>query len=168
MGRDTLEQFTLFDIDDKVLIKKGEHTQICRSCKIEKPLHHFNTKGKFYDGYSYLAFDCQKCDSQRKYEGVKRAEKYGYPPKDYCCPICERNEEQIKNHLLKIDKDYNIIERTFRFSVWAIDHDHDTKEFRGWLCSKCNTALGIFGDTITGLEKAIKYLKGNYNDSKRI
>tara|TARA_R110002012_G_scaffold268592_1_gene452559 strand:+ start:48 stop:566 length:519 start_codon:yes stop_codon:yes gene_type:complete len=159
LGSNTLKQITLFDIKDKCLIKKGEHTQVCRTCNIEKPFRLFNTKGKFYDGYSYLARDCTKCDTQRKREGDERLEKYGYPPKDYCCPICNRDEDKIKNHLIKIDKDYNIIKRTFRFSVWAIDHDHVTKKFRGWLCSRCNTALGTLGDNITSLKKVLTYLK---------
>ena len=69
LGSNALKQITLFDIKDKCLIKKGEHTQVCRTCKIEKPFRLFNTKGKFYDGYSYLARDCTKCDTKRKREG---------------------------------------------------------------------------------------------------
>ena len=39
------------------------------------------------------------------------------------------------------------------------DHDHETGQFRGWLCYGCNTGLGRFGDNIAGLEQAIEYLK---------
>ena len=39
------------------------------------------------------------------------------------------------------------------------DHDHETGQFRGWLCYSCNTGLGKLGDNIEGLEKAIEYLK---------
>lgn len=41
------------------------------------------------------------------------------------------------------------------------DHDHKTGKFRGWLCSNCNTALGLFKDNIEVLKKAIKYIKSN-------
>jgi hypothetical protein len=41
----------------------------------------------------------------------------------------------------------------------CLDHDHATGRIRGWLCFKCNTALGKLGDTVAGLERAIAYLK---------
>jgi hypothetical protein len=40
------------------------------------------------------------------------------------------------------------------------DHDHVTNKFRGRLCSPCNQALGILGDTIEGLQRAVDYLRG--------
>lgn len=42
----------------------------------------------------------------------------------------------------------------------AVDHDHSTGEVRGLLCTKCNKAIGLLGDNITGVEKALTYLKG--------
>lgn len=41
------------------------------------------------------------------------------------------------------------------------DHDHQTGKFRGWLCSRCNVALGMTRDRIDVLEKLILYLKKN-------
>jgi len=41
----------------------------------------------------------------------------------------------------------------------AVDHCHETGEVRGLLCFACNTSLGKFNDSISTLEKAIKYLK---------
>jgi len=40
-----------------------------------------------------------------------------------------------------------------------VDHDHKTMNIRGLLCYKCNTGLGLLGDNIEGLEKAISYLQ---------
>jgi Recombination endonuclease VII len=42
--------------------------------------------------------------------------------------------------------------------VLHIDHDHRTGKVRGLLCSPCNQALGIFGDTRYGLARAMRYL----------
>jgi len=41
----------------------------------------------------------------------------------------------------------------------CLDHCHETGRFRGWLCDKCNTAFGRFGDNVEGFERAIEYLK---------
>lgn len=45
--------------------------------------------------------------------------------------------------------------------AFALDHNHATGKFRGWLCSACNTALGLFGDNCAVLMKAIAYLGRN-------
>jgi hypothetical protein len=42
------------------------------------------------------------------------------------------------------------------------DHDHNTMEFRGVLCSKCNRSIGQLGDTLESLERATKYLRKHY------
>lgn len=41
------------------------------------------------------------------------------------------------------------------------DHCHRTGKFRGWICFKCNVALGMVGDDIEILKKLIIYLKNN-------
>jgi hypothetical protein len=41
----------------------------------------------------------------------------------------------------------------------AVDHDHNTGQFRGWLCFACNTGLGMFGDSADGMRGAIQYLE---------
>lgn len=40
------------------------------------------------------------------------------------------------------------------------DHCHTTGKVRGILCTNCNRGLGHFKDSITNLEAAISYLKG--------
>src|SRR5882672_1575066 len=40
----------------------------------------------------------------------------------------------------------------------AADHDHATGKFRGWLCSRCNTGIGLLGDTLESVEAARAYL----------
>ena len=46
----------------------------------------------------------------------------------------------------------------------AMDHNHQTNEFRGLLCKECNRSLGLFGDSIDILTNAVTYLKerGSY------
>ena len=48
-----------------------------------------------------------------------------------------------------------------------IDHDHETGEVRGILCTGCNTGIGHLGDNIEGLERALYYLKNTpYSEFK--
>ena len=39
-----------------------------------------------------------------------------------------------------------------------LDHCHATGMFRGWLCNKCNLGIGALGDSVAGVENAIRYL----------
>lgn len=41
----------------------------------------------------------------------------------------------------------------------ALDHDHETGAFRGWLCAACNLGLGMLGDDIGGVKLALAYLE---------
>ena len=41
----------------------------------------------------------------------------------------------------------------------SIDHCHTTGQFRGWLCQRCNTGLGLLQDDPELLRKATNYLE---------
>jgi hypothetical protein len=43
-------------------------------------------------------------------------------------------------------------------SKLCYDHCHESGEFRGTLCNKCNSAIGLFNDSILTLKSAISYL----------
>lgn len=40
----------------------------------------------------------------------------------------------------------------------CIDHNHQTEQVRGILCSECNGALGLFHENKEALLRAIEYL----------
>lgn len=60
---------------------------------------------------------------------------------DNSCAVCEKKQANL-NHLLNID------------------HCHSTGVVRGILCSPCNTAIGVLGDTLKSINKVILYLQG--------
>jgi hypothetical protein len=43
----------------------------------------------------------------------------------------------------------------------VLDHNHNTAKFRGWLCSNCNTIIGLSGENINKLNKIISYISEN-------
>jgi hypothetical protein len=47
----------------------------------------------------------------------------------------------------------------------CIDHCHQTGYIRGILCSKCNTALGLFQDDVSVVSRANEYLAGEFRDN---
>ena len=166
MGRDTLEQLSLFNFEKDLKLKQNGKTQKCKTCKQELPLTSFNTVGRTHQNsdHWYLDRNCKRCDSIERGERITRVKKYGQPPKDYKCPMCDRNEEQILNHTIVVDKQYNYIPRDRKIPPWVLDHDHETGKFRGWLCTSCNLGLGKLGDSISSVKKALKYLEKAKNN----
>lgn len=41
----------------------------------------------------------------------------------------------------------------------SFDHCHQSGKFRGWLCTRCNTILGLAGDDPEVLQKLADYLR---------
>ena len=41
----------------------------------------------------------------------------------------------------------------------AVDHCHDSDKVRGLLCKKCNSGIGLLGDSVENLERALAYLR---------
>lgn len=62
------------------------------------------------------------------------------PPKPEFCEVCNMPERELKQGLY-------------------VDHNHRTNEFRGWLCHRCNVALGFVNDNPDILQALINYLK---------
>ena len=41
----------------------------------------------------------------------------------------------------------------------CFDHNHETGQFRGWICTNCNIALGYIKDNVQTLQAMIVYLQ---------
>ena len=136
-------------------IDKSKGTKICIKCEEEKSsedfvLLHGITK---VSGEPIRARVCLRCAAKRKRQvrALRRAS--SYPPEDYVCPICLKTPEEI------------IPQTNGTSSPFVLDHNHDTGNFKGWICGKCNSALGFFEDNINHVRRALKYLEG-YKESE--
>jgi len=75
----------------------------------------------------------------RKINNLKKKEKLAGRPRPKFCEIC--NKERII----------------------CYDHDHKTGKFRGWICDKCNMAIGLADDNTEILKNMINYLNKDFS-----
>lgn len=120
----------------------GKPQQPCKDCKKAY-------RASRRDHYLQLAKDWKK-NNVAKVKVYKRnkdlRDKFGITYEQYCemladqehrCAVCRR--QQLTKRL-------------------AVDHCHKTGTIRGLLCDKCNRGIGLLGDDIGTLARAIAYL----------
>ena len=134
-----INQLDFFD-EYKPLPEEDTDTKICYICKELQPLEDFpwdNAEKK------WRRKECKECNYKLFRERYRLRKQYP-PPKDpnYKCPICSVGSKNSVN----------------KKTVWNLDHCHDTKKFRAYICATCNKGLGMFKDKTTLLNEAIKYL----------
>ena len=120
-------------------------SKVCRSCKVERPLSEFSFRK---DNQKHRP-DCKPCrtrESQSRRYGVSVGEIESLIEESgNQCMICGTHADDLKHS-------------AFSHSPLVIDHDHETGEVRGLLCSPCNVGLGQFQDSQARLAAAIAYL----------
>jgi hypothetical protein len=133
-------------------------TCVCSECGERQD----NTEYQFYsnrftkDGYRLRVNTyCRTCSTRisKELSQIKRKVKNQYPQPAYgeSCAICNKAVYKHKSEVpTGVDGTWG----------WQCDHDHETNEFRGWLCKKCNTGLGALGDNLESLLRAVEYLNG--------
>ena len=157
MGRNTLEQLTLFDIEDKIHIKEGEEVKECRVCKEVKPIHMFSRKRHrhlpIFQSTELQDKGRSTCKACQKFSyNIVQELKIKHPRPthaSYACPICNKTSEELKSSG-RWDK---------HTLIWCLDHCHKTLKFRGWICQGCNIGLSRFYDSIAMFKRVIKYLE---------
>ncbi len=111
----------------------------CNRCFKSKPTGMFYKRAVLKGGHMLHCKECSESDQRLiRYRLDDKAYEALLQSQDYSCGVCTKPLSDVK----KI----------------AIDHCHETGDIRGILCSPCNVAIGMLGDNISGLQKAIKYL----------
>jgi len=129
-----IEQLSLFDVTNSFKNNDQEFF-VCRTCNQNLPKSLYQVR---LDRSNYRAKDCLKCTAKESkiVEEIRKT----VPPKPDKCDCCSK----------PLSKDQ-----------FYLDHCHDTKEFRGWLCNSCNSGIGILGDNEESLLMALRYLRKN-------
>lgn len=126
-------------------------TKTCTKCNEEKALttKNFCARTRNKDGIvTEWRNDCTEC--QKKYSRELKSVKKTVQSIDqdtYLCPLCLRGKEDM-THLA-----YS--------NPFVLDHDHTTKEARGWVCQDCNTALARMGDSADTARRMVEYLEAS-------
>lgn len=132
-------------------------TRTCLNCEIAKPSDDF-TILRTHTNKTYRRRVCRDCFNlatrkrrttvllvtRQRYRRMRQLAKYGLTPEYYQkqvelqdgkCLICKKPTDKL-----------------------YVDHNHVTGKFRGLICLKCNTVIGMADDEPTILEAAVEYL----------
>lgn len=130
----------------------------CCGCRRWKPLRLFNRDKHYWDGFSKRCKSCNKSHCREQYQRhlkshreARRRRLYGLRPEEYSsrlatqggvCAIC--GEPPVADGPRP---------------GLSVDHDHQTGENRGLLCSRCNAGIGNLRDDPRLLRAAAAYLE---------
>ena len=112
-----------------------EGTKVCNTCKVEKHVSEYYANPVKKDGLQQRCKDCLN-KANRVVSQLKKTA----PPQPEVCDCCKQPATK-----------------------YMLDHDHETGEFRGWLCRSCNTGIGALGDNLSGLMNAVNYINETTN-----
>lgn len=141
--------------------------KVCTGCREELPVARFSNQAALRDGLNPKCKACRKAVADAHYAANRERvieqsgwnmvkHRYGITRADFeallerqggVCAICGRDQTDSRGARL------------------CIDHDHETGEVRGLLCTPCNLAIGYFQDDIQRLADAAVYLRGGSHRS---
>ena len=126
----------------------------CSVCKRKLPsiyFQHYRTRFKKNGMRLRVNTNCKDCS--KKESSIVSKLKRENPAPEYltscpqCSKICYEKVEDIPEGVNGTN------------GPWQCDHDHQTKEFRGYLCKRCNTGTGLIGDNVEYFQIALENKK---------
>lgn len=124
--------------------KHGLYKFVCKTCGNTS-----EKRGSHQRKPKYCSIKCAAKDRARGIKGDRHWNWKGGNNSRYIKKIAPRPRPEICEVCGKKGKGRNGI---------TLDHNHTTGKFRGWLCSNCNTALGLVKENAQTLQALIKYL----------
>lgn len=121
----------------------------CSKCFIEKSLTEYGGNTSGTDGFDRNGYRlrrpeckiCTKAGNDGKNKAKKLAKEAGIPykaPEGTLCAICQKEGKPG--------------------DMLVFDHDHVEEKFRGYCHNSCNRSLGVLGDDVDGMLRALNYL----------
>ena len=113
----------------------------CEDCGVTKNIVEFYIdsranyfdKGKFFPRkYKYCCAECER--KKVRSTTIMRRKNMIRPPRGTPCDYCKEWKKPL-----------------------VFEHDHKNGKFRGWLCNRCNTGIGLLGDSKDMIPKLIEY-----------
>jgi len=143
---------TVIEINGDAISAAAEKT--CCRCRQNLDLSHFARNKTEKDGLQRWCRNCRKIHAQKtkKHRQNYRLNRdYGISLDAYNemlfaqgskCACCQRSKPG--GH-----------------GIFHVDHCHQTQKVRGLLCSSCNTGIGLLGDSLSSLLRAVHYLEAS-------
>lgn len=141
---------------------------ICRNCNKVIPQDELTTNGRVRtDGTRYFAKLCRKCRAikaadyrKRNPERCREYNRKHYEREHFQYRLYASGKWARRQGHVACTATVNQIKKAFTGKCEAcgvpeiecrtrlhMDHNHETGEFRGWLCDSCNRALGYLKDS---------------------
>lgn len=129
---------------------------------------------KRYNSKEYQRNKDKILEHQRKYRNGKHRGEYLEKQRILSKKWYENNKERRyeynrrwwKNHIKELENKAGRpkpekCELCDSSGIICFDHNHETGEFRGWICERCNTVLGKVKEDINLLNLLISYLNSH-------
>ena len=146
--RDKDLQLNIFTGEIDVISPTEKGVKYCNTCKKDLPVEMFGYWWSASYGKEKRNGSCKEC--MKENNALIKKLKFNAPPKPNECHCCGITINELKRR--GDNREYG---------GFQLDHDHQTKKFRGWICHLCNQGIGKLGDNLEGLAKAALYLSEN-------
>ena len=111
--------------------------KVCSDCKKEFCVYNFGVAYMLKSGTKIYNSSCKPCKSRQRRDVARAKKLIGVaPPIGTPCSACHKPQSKRL----------------------CCDHDHKTGQFRGWLCNKCNKALGMLNEDKDSVVQLLEYL----------
>ena len=159
--------------------------KFCPRCKLVRPITDFRGSRSSKDGLAGYCRPCSKAYAawyhknvrvQKEGDGLDRLHEWAKNHKE------KVNEKSRKGQFRRMLTRYGLTEEGYdallrdqegkcglcrqearheeRLTRLVFDHDHQTGQLRGLICGRCNRGLGLLGDDLVSLKRAVEYLGG--------